>query len=142
MSSQTIKTLIAAVLLFHGLGHLGALGGTIYHHVRHTQGDWLSDHSWLLPGLTPDTAKVVAGVFWALSLVGFVAAALAFWGAWLPFASWSTLAVASAVVSTVGIVLFGGTWPIPNTIAALAINIAVLVTQWWTHWPASDQITN
>ncbi len=34
-----------------------------------------------------------------------------------------------------GIALFFGTWPTFNTLAALGMNIAVLVTQLWLHWP-------
>lgn len=53
----------------------------------------------------------------------------------MPGDVWRQLATASAIVSTLGIVLFFGTWPTFNTIAALAVNIAVLVTQFWLHWP-------
>jgi len=33
-SVNNLKLLIAAVLLLHDLGHLGALAGTVYHRVR------------------------------------------------------------------------------------------------------------
>jgi hypothetical protein len=35
-------------------------------------------------------------------------------------------------------VLFWNTWPAFNTLGALAINVAVLVTQLWIHWPSID----
>jgi hypothetical protein len=38
-------------------------------------------------------------------------------------------------VSILGITLFLGTWPVFNTVAALAMNIAVLVSQLWLRWP-------
>lgn len=78
-----------------------------------------------MPSLAPGTATLVASAFWIASLVGFVLAALLFW-----FGSgdaWQPLAIASAVVSTLGIVLFFGTWPMFNTAAALGVNAVVLV---------------
>lgn len=77
----------------------------------------------------------MAVIFWVLSLIGFVAAALSFWGIFVPGEAWKQLAVASAIVSTLGIALFLGTWPPFNTLAALGVNVAVLVTQLWLHWP-------
>jgi hypothetical protein len=70
------------------------------------------------------------------SMVGFVAAALSFWGLVLPGEAWRPLAIASAVVSLVGITLFFGTWPRFNTLAALVVNVAVLVSLLLLHWPA------
>lgn len=137
MSDQTIKIIVAAILLLHGLGHGGALGALIW--IKFRPGDetgaWLAARSWLLPSLPTTTATAVASVFWVLSLIGFVAAALSFWGILVPGDAWRQLAGASATVSILGIVLFFGTWPTVNTIAALAVNIAVLVTQLWLHWP-------
>ena len=137
MSEQIIKIVIAAVLLLHGLGHGGALGALIWIRSRPggDTGGWLAARSWLFPSLPAPVATTIASVFWVLSLIGFVAAALSFWGILVPGDAWRQLAVASASVSTLGIVLFFGTWPTFNTIAALAVNIAVLVTQLWLHWP-------
>lgn len=69
------------------------------------------------------------------SLLGFVTAALSFWGVLVPGEALRPLAVASAIVSTVGIALFFGTWPMFNTLAALGMNIAVLVALVWLQWP-------
>jgi hypothetical protein len=69
-------------------------------------------------------------------MIGFIAAACSFWGVLVPSEAWRTLAVVSAVVSTLGITLFIGTWPLFNTIAALSVNAAVFVTQLVLGWPA------
>jgi hypothetical protein len=69
-------------------------------------------------------------------MLGFVVAALSFWGIGLPGEAWRSLAIGSAIVSLVGITLFFGTWPPFNTLAALAVNIAVLVSLLWLRWPA------
>ncbi len=137
MSDQIIKIIIGAALLLHGLGHGGALGALIW--IRFRPGDntgaWLAARSWLFPSLPAATATAVASVFWILSLIGFVAAALSFWGILVPGDAWRQLAVASSIVSILGIALFFGTWPTFNTLAALGMNIAVLVALLWLHWP-------
>jgi hypothetical protein len=74
-------------------------------------------------------------VFWVASMVGFVIAAMSFWGVVIPGTVWRPLAVASAVVSTVGIVAYFGTWPAFNTLAALGVNVAVLIALLWLQWP-------
>jgi hypothetical protein len=135
--SQTIKLIIAGVLLLHGLGHTGALIAIAVNWTSRgtATGAWLPARSWVIPSLAPQTAKAVASIFWVLSTIGFVAAAMSFWGIVLPGDAWRQLALTSSIVSILGITLFLGTWPAFNTIAALAVNIAVLVTQLWLRWP-------
>jgi len=134
LSAQTIKLFIAGVLLLHGLGHVGALGALVAQGRVVSTGSWLRARSWLFPSLAASVATTVASIFWVLS-IGFVAAAMSFWGVLVPGDAWRQLALASSIVSALGIVLFFGTWPTFNTLAALAVNIAVLVTQLWLHWP-------
>ena len=136
MSDQALRLVIGGVLLVHGIAHGGALGALWWLNTRPTldAGGWTSARTWAAPSLGTETATMVAVVFWVLSLVGFVLAALAFWGIVLPVGWWRPLAVASALVSTAGIVLFFGTWPMFNTLAALAVNVAVLVAV-ATNWP-------
>ena len=138
MSSQTIKILIAGVLLVHGLGHVGAIGALIAIDRGVPSGKWLSARSWLFPNLTPQTAKIIAIIFWALSLLGFVAAALSFWGVLIPGDLWRLLALIFAFISFIGIILFWGRWPMFNTLAAQAVNLAVILTQLWLNWPGKE----
>lgn len=137
MSDATLRIVIAVALLLHGLGHGGALAALpwIARKPGTDTGGWLAPRSWLFPSLSSDAASAVACVFWVLSLLGFVAAALAFWGVLVPSEAWRALAVVSAIVSFVGIVLFFGTWPTFNTLAALGMNVAVLVALLALHWP-------
>ena len=136
MSDQLLRTVLGGVLLLHGLGHSGAIGALAWiarFGPEHT-GDWTRARSWLLPALAPTTATTVACVVWALALVGFAATALAFWGIGLPVDAWRGLALVSALVSAAGIVVFFGTWPMFNTLAALGVNVAVLAGL-WLQWP-------
>lgn len=128
--------IIGGVLLVHGLGHGGALAALLWIRLMpgtETRG-WLAARSWLFPSLTVSTASIVASAFWIIALIGFVAAALSFWGILLPADLWRPVAVASAVVSLVGMILFVGTWPAFNYLAALAVNFAVLVAVLLLHW--------
>jgi hypothetical protein len=135
MSDQTIKVLIAGALLLHGLGHAGVFGALIANGLGHRTGPFLPARSWLFPSLPAPAARTVAGIFWIPAAIGFVAAAMSFWGLLVPGDVWRQVAVVFAIVSGLGIVLFWGTWPTFNMLAALGMNIAVLVTQLWLHWP-------
>ncbi len=137
MSDQMLKLVIAGALALHGLGHGGALGALAWIRLRPgtPTGDWLAARSWLVPSLRADTATSLAGAFWIASLVGFVIAALSFWGVIVPDLVWRPLAVVSALVSIAGITCFFGTWPMFNTLAALGVNVAVLGAVLWLHWP-------
>jgi hypothetical protein len=131
-----LRLVIGGVLLIHGLGHGGALGALIWIRLRpETEtGGWTAARTWLASSLTADTAMLIARAFWIASLVGFVVAALSFCDVLVPGEVWKPLGVSSALVSMVGIVLFFGTWPMFNTLAALAVNIAVLVAV-SVNWP-------
>jgi hypothetical protein len=138
MSADTARGLVFGALVIHGLGHGGALGALIWMALRPSDptGGWQAARSWLLPALPAATATPIAGGFWIVAMLGFVVAALSFWGIGLPGEAWRSLAIGSAIVSLVGITLFFGTWPPFNTLAALAVNIAVLVGLLWLRWPA------
>jgi hypothetical protein len=135
MSIQMTRILVAGALLLHGLGHGGALGALIAIGRGMSGGAWRPARSWLVPSLAAPAARTVASIFWIASMIGFVAAALSFWGLLVPGDVWRQLALASSAVSILGITLFLGTWPVFNTVAALAMNIAVLVSQLWLRWP-------
>ena len=137
MSDRLINIIIGAVLLLHGLGHGGALGALLWIKFKSSvnTGAWSAAHSWALPSLPNNAATTIASVFWILALIGFVAAALSFWGVLVPEGAWRQIAVVSAIISIFGIILFMGIWPTFNTITALGVNIAILVTQIWLHWP-------
>jgi hypothetical protein len=66
-------------------------------------------------------------------LARFLAAAFTF--ALLPTEAWRPLAIGSAVISLVGIVLFAGTWPPFNTLAAAVANLVVLGLLVVMRWP-------
>ena len=136
MSDQNVRLVVSGIILLHGLGHGGAFAALVWRGLRpgSSTGAWLDARSWLLPSLSQGTATAVASTFWIASLVGFVAAFLAFWSIVLPVDAWQPMVVGSAIVSALGIVLFFGTWPIFNMLAALGVNVAVMVALLVVHW--------
>lgn len=136
MNDDTLRLVVGGVMFVHGIAHVGAIGALLW--IRSgrptTAGSWSAARSWLAPGLSADAATGIASTFWAVSLVGFVLAALAFWGIVLPVDAWRPLGVMSALVSAAGIVIFAGTWPVFNTFAALVVNVGVLVAV-LAGWP-------
>lgn len=96
MSTQTIKLVIAGLLFLHGIAHLGALAALLVNRAGGNTDGWLPARSWLSPSLAPGASTTVASAFWVLSAVGFVAAALFFWGLLVPGELWRQLAVASS----------------------------------------------
>jgi hypothetical protein len=127
VSDQTLRIVVGGVLLLHGIAHLGALAALGWVTSGRDAEGGRPARIWLAPSLAPRTATIVAVGFWLVATLGFVLTALAFWGIALPVEWWQLLGVSSALVSGTGIVLFLGTWAVFNTIAALAVNVAVLV---------------
>jgi len=124
MSTQVLRILIAGALFVHGVGH--------------TLGFWMPARSWLFPNLGEVSSRIISSVFWVLAAVGFLAALLGFLGVLVPSSLWRSLTVGSSVVSILGLILFWNTWPSVNTIGALGMNIVVLITQLWLHWPPTS----
>ncbi|MGO9179067.1 MAG: hypothetical protein ACLQHS_07315 [Candidatus Limnocylindrales bacterium] len=143
MSDQMLRLVVGGVLLVHGLGHGGALAALVWLRLRPgaNTGDWLPARSWLIPSLPADTAMTLASACWIVALVGFVIAALSFWGILVPEGVWQPLAVGTALVSLAGIVFFLGTWPAFSTVAAIGVNVAVVVAVLWLHWPPETLFT-
>jgi hypothetical protein len=129
VNPQVIQFILPLVLLLHGLGHGGAIGALAWMAARpgDPTGGWHAARTWLVPSLAPSTATALACTFWALALAGFVLAALALAGLVVPVDALRPLALGAALLSLAGIVLFLGTWPAFNTVAAIVVNLAVLV---------------
>ena len=75
-------------------------------------------------------SKTIAITLAVIATLGFVAAGLALFGVLVPFDWWRALAIASAAVSLLLVVIF---WH-PYLIVGLLIDVAVLVTLLFTKW--------
>ncbi len=135
MSPQTIKFVIAAVLVLQGLSH----GKAGYDLMTVATGRYRAGSDpvriRLLPSLTVKSSALIAAILWLMATVGFVVAGLGLLDAADIGAAWKPVAGVSAVISTLGIVLIGGRWPAApskklsnaDTIIALVINAATIL---------------
>lgn len=143
MPDGRMRLAIGAVLFLHGIAHGGAMGALWWISARPgtDTGGWEATRMWAAPAVAGNVSTLVAVAFWTGALVAFVVTALGFWGVVVPAEWWRPAAVIGATVSLVGIALFAGTWPIFNTLAAVAVNVAVLVVVFvlgWAAQPASS----
>ena len=139
MSVQTLRIVVPAVLILHGIGHwMGILTavGVIQTATWHSR-------SWLLTGPLGDPAsRGIALVLWVVAFVGFVAAGAGAFGWSVTSGSWRTLAVIASIVSLVALALFWNAFAmlIPNKIGAIAVNVATLIAVLGLHWPPAEVI--
>jgi hypothetical protein len=139
MSVTTLAFIIALVMFIHGIGHamglipiLGIAGTETWH-----------AQSWLLTDLIGDVASRIVGfVLFAAALIGFVGASLSLMDWLVPHDWWRTLAIISAVISLVAILLFWNAFVMlfPNKVGAIAVNVAVLVGLLLSSWPTEAQL--
>jgi hypothetical protein len=136
---MTLRIIIAAVLFIHGIGHI--MGVLPALQVGDVAG-WNS-RSWLLTPLIGETAsRILSAVLFLMALIGFLASALALMSWLVPHEWWRTLAVVSAVISLVTVVLFWNAFValVPNKVGALGVDIAVLVCLLVLNWPSEADI--
>jgi hypothetical protein len=131
--------IIAIVFFIHGIGHIMCIMPALGMNVTPT---WNS-HSWLLTDLLGQrVTNVLAVIIWLLAIIGFLLAALALLGWGVPHEWWRPLAMVSAVISLIGIVLFWNafaTWF--NKAGAITVDLAVLIGLLLMQWPAEQQLT-
>jgi hypothetical protein len=143
LSTPTIRTLIGAAILVHGIAHSIALAGLLAQCLTGTSSGRVTIHSWLLPRTRPQGSAAAAIPFWFLSTLAFIAASLSVWGLILPPALWRGIATGGAIMSILAILAFSLTWPgspnrqrsMLNTGVAAIMDLAILITQLWLHWP-------
>jgi hypothetical protein len=147
MSPKTLRFLIAGVLSFHGIGHLmGVVASLGLFKVDASSPAWLkgwNSHSWLLSGLLGDTvSRVLCIVLFGAAFVTAIAAALGLLGWSVPHDSWRTLAISSAVISLVAVILFWRALMLffPHKAGALSVDIATLVCLLALNWPSEAAI--
>lgn len=139
MSPTVLRIIIALVLFVHGVGHvmgiLPAVGLS-------TLESW-NTRSWLLTGLLGDTgSRVVAFILFLAATIGFIGTTLAFLDWFVPHDWWQNLAIVSAVISLVAVILFWNALVslIPNKVGAIAVDVAILVGLLWANWPTEADL--
>ena len=148
MSGTTLRFIIAAVLIFHGIGHaMGVLSALpLLKKDDESQAgfmkNWSSD-SWLLTdALGKGVTRVTCIVLYALALIGFIVTGLSLLDWVLPHDWWRTAAIVSSAISLLALALHWNALMLlfPHKIGAIAINVATLVCLLGANWPAETDI--
>jgi len=130
-----LKVALALVLLAHGIGH--SMGLLQVFKVAQVNPQWQGD-SWVLTSVAGTTVTQVVGiVLWTAAMIGFAGVAGVVVG-WLPATWWQPLAVGSALLSLVGLLVFPAAFPTFSTIGAAAIDIALLIAVLRLDWTPAD----
>ena len=139
MSPTLLRILIAGVFFVHGVGHIMGLLPITGAASSET---WTAE-SWLLSGILGDTiTRAIGFILFFVAFLGFIGAALALMGWLVPHELWRTLAIWSAVISLIAIILFWNAFValFPNKIGAIAVDVATLVALLWANWPSEADI--
>lgn len=130
-----LKVVIALILLAHGIGH--SLGLLQVFKVATVNPAW-NGESWALSSFAGPTGTQTIGVIlWTIAIVGFAILAAMVVG-WVPETWWGLVAVASALASLAGLILFPVAFPVASTIGAAVVDVVVLVAILWYHWVPSE----
>jgi hypothetical protein len=123
--SNLLRIALAIVVGAHGIGHILFLVPLL------GIADWgQSPQSWLLGVGWP--ARIIGSLIWIAATAGFVAVAVGLFGetTW-----WRPLAIVAAIVSLVGLILFGGSPTASPVFFALLFNAIVIASLWLFNWP-------
>lgn len=133
MSAELIRITLAIVVGAHGVGHILFLVNDL------GIADWQqSTRSWLLTNIFGDVlTRGIGSVIWAFAILGFVAVAF---GMFQQSGSWRTIAIASSLVSAIGVILFWSNPVSSPAISALVFDIIVVVALLIFRFPPSTLI--
>ena len=147
MSGTVLRAIIAAIFAFHGVGHaMGIIPALGVVSAGSSRQGWLknwSSRSWLLTDLLGDPiSRIFCIILYGTALIGFLGAALALLGWGIPHDWWRTLAMVSAVISLVALVLYWNAliFLFPHKVGALAVNVATLLCLLVLNWPTEADL--
>ena len=144
MSGTSLRTLIVVVFLIHGVGQFMGIIPALRLFGTESGGgpewfrNWTSD-SWLLTDLVGSAAtRIVCLLLFGAAFIGFVTAGLGLAGGLVPYGWWRPLAVASAAIALVALILFWDAliYFFPHKVGDIAVNLAVLVCLLGLSWPS------
>jgi len=135
MSANSVKLIAFLALLVHGIGHLqGAVSSSGVKFRTST-----SNSSWLLKGVAEKWNKLICLVLYLAASVLGIFAALSLRGVLGPESQWTSLAMACAIFSTLGLVLFPKALALFfNKAGAIAVNLIIFYSILFNgSWPSA-----
>jgi hypothetical protein len=135
-----LKIVLGIFIIAHGLVHAGLAAAPNPADPVAKPGAFFTapERSWLLPklGLSASTVQMIGIILVVLSTLGFVLAGLGIFGVAGLSVVWRSVAIISALISSLLLLLFWHPW-LP---VGVLINIATLVALLWAKWPPIDLI--
>jgi len=135
MSDTTLRTVLAVLLLFHGVGHfMGVIPALRLFGAGTASGpSWRikwSSRSWLLSRFLNESSvrSLCTGLFMA-AMIGFLGAGFGLLGWIVPLQLWSKLALASSLISLLAVFLFWNAFILlfPHKLGALGMNVLLFL---------------
>jgi hypothetical protein len=131
MSNEMLRSVIAVLVVAHGIGHILFLISSL------GLADWgQSTRSWLLTDQIGDKgARAVGSLLWLGATAGFVVAGLALLAGW---AWWRPLSIVSAAISLLGLILFLSRRLTQPAVSAALFDAFLLVALVGLDWPPTS----
>ena len=141
MSASTLRLILAGVLFVHGIGHFLGIMAALQLGTANVEG-WTSDLSLLTGIVNNKISRALCFVLFFAALLLSVSAGMALMGWLIPHEWWRLLAIVSAAISSLTLILFWNAFPslIPNKLGALIVDIAIFVLLIWQRWPTETAI--
>ena len=134
MQTKTIKLLVFLTFLVHGIGHIqGVIAGL---GVKFNESN--STISWLIKGLGEDTNRYLCLALYLGAAIGGILTAMSFVGVLVPEGIWQTMALITAVFSTLSLVLFPNALAMFfNKVGAVLVNLIIYYSILFNgNWPS------
>jgi hypothetical protein len=140
MEPDMIHILFGVFLILHGLVHAGLAAAPIPNEPNSKPGAFFTDvtRSWLLSGmkLNASTVRVTGILLVALPTLGFVVAGLGVLGISGLESIWRMTAVISSGLSLLVLIVFWHPWLLVGSL----INVGMIISLLWAHWPSPGLI--
>ncbi len=131
-----MKIIIGLFLIAHGLVHVGLAAAPDPNESESKPGAFFTapQRSWLLPqlGLKPAAIRWIGILLVVFTTLGFVLAGLGVFGVPGLAELWRTIAVVSAVLSLLLLLLFWHPW----IILGVLIDVGIIFSLVWADWPS------
>ena len=132
MTIKTVKLIAFIALLVHGIGHFQGVAAGLGLKINNAS----PANSWLLKSLSDNINKTICLVLFLITGTLGILAALSFKGILIPDV-WQTVAVFTAILSTICLVVFpNGFAFFFNKAGAIAVNLIIYYSIAFSqHWP-------
>lgn len=135
MDNKTIKLIAFIVLLVHGVGHFQGVVASFGVKINNSG----SGVSWLLKGLSDQMNNRIGLVLFLLTGMLGICSALGLKGLLLPYSAWQNLALITAFLSTICLVVFPNNFAMFfNKIGAVIVNLIIFYSILLNNqWPSA-----